>query len=185
MTDIYLIKNEYRPKNVKSPLLGLVLLLIIIVGIKVITTGYTQTSFERYLYSSILMFSGICVSSYLLYANYAHSIYLATTDTRITGKNILKIERNTLKFKEISFVRITKNIRVIFLKDKTGNKLSIIFHPEFIPFLKEILEKADNLDKIDINYKYFSKINAFSEISQIKPVLDRRLAEIKDKNENI
>lgn len=176
--------KTYMPKNVKSPILGLVYILIIYGGCKILLYDYSKNQLAENIFFSTMIIGGIVVSIYLLYADFSHSSKLIITDNNISGENKYKIKRNILKFKEISFIRITKNIRVIFLKDKTGNKLSIIFHPEFIPLLKEVLDKSDNLDKIDINYKYFSKINAFSEISQIKPVLDKRLAEIKDKNEN-
>lgn len=185
MSDSNIIKKEYRPKNIKSPLLGFAFIFLIYVGFRMIFTGYSQLSFQKYIAISTLMFSGICVSIYLLYATFVHCLYIETTAGEISGKNILKIKRGSLKFQEINNIRITERIRVIFLKDIKGKKLTIFFHPEFIPLLKEILEKADNLEKIDINYDYFIKINAFSEISQIKPVLDRRLAEIRNKIKSV
>lgn len=166
--------KRYRPKDIRSPFLGLILVAIIIAGIKIIFTGYSQVSLQKYLILSIMMFCGICVASYLLYANFVHCIYVETTDDKITGKNLLKIKRGTWKFNEIKEIWITKkSVHIIFLKDLNGKRLSIHFRKEFFPLLNEILEKAVNCEKVDIKYDYFSKQRLFSDISQVKANLDK------------
>jgi len=106
MADNNVIK-KYSPKDIRSPFLGVVFLLIIYVGIKIIFTGYSQLPLEKYLAFSIGMFSGICVSIYLLYANFMHCLYIETSGIYVSGMNRLKVKRGTLKFKEINVIRIT------------------------------------------------------------------------------
>ncbi len=178
--------NKYRPKDIRSPYVGFPILFFVIwFSTKFITQAYSEVPIHIYITFSIIFIIAFFFSTYLVFANIVHCLYIESTDNEITGKNIFKIKRGSLKYSEINEIIITKGVFIICLKDIHGKKLTIIFRKEFIPLLNEIFGKAENCEKININYDYFIKRKVYSEISQIKPILDRRLAEIKDKSKSL
>jgi len=179
------IIKYYKPAGIKSPWLSFVFIISIFGGFYIIFKGYRVFSLSKFIAVSILMIAGIYACLKFLFLTYVNCVYVETTDVKISGMNKFKLNRGNLIFNEIKDIWITKGVFSIILKDIKDKKLRLTFHPEFIPLLKEILEKADNLEKIDINYDYFVKINAFSDISQIKPVFDRRLIKIRNKIKSV
>jgi len=174
----------YKPEDIRSPWLTIFLIILIIAGFYTIFTGYWQVPFKDYLFFFLLSVAGIFWCSLLIYYNYANCIYVETTDDEITGKNKYKMKKEVIKFSEIKEMWITKVIFVIHLKDIHGKKLGILFRDEFIPLLGEVLEKSENCTRIDLNYDYFIKQN-YPQLSDIKPLLDKRLAEIKERENEL
>ena len=179
--------KRYQPEDIRSPWATIILIASIIGGFYIIITGYWywQMPFKKYLFASLLMALGIYSCSQLIYYHLLNCTYVETTEEEITGKNLYKMKKNVLKFNEIKEMWITKRVIVIHLKDIHGNRLGILFNDEFIPVLKEILEKSENCTRIDFNYEYFIKHKVYRQISEIKPILDKRLAEIKDREMSI
>ena len=173
--------KHYQPKDIRSPWITIYLLFLIFVGFNIIFRGYWHMPFKDYLILSLFMAAGICFCSFLICGHCLYCTYVETTDEEITGKTLYKFNKNALKFNEIKEIGMTKGVFIIRLKDIHGNKLGILFRSEaFVPLLIEILEKSINCTKIDIDYNYYMK-HKVHELSEIKPFLDKRLAEIKEK----
>jgi len=86
-----------------------------------------------------------------------------------------------MKFSEIKEIWITQNKPKIYLKDINDKKFGILFKDEFVPLLQVLLVKAENCTKIDFNYNYIMRNKLSKRLPEIKPLLDKRLAEIKEK----
>jgi len=176
--------KRYQPEDIRSPWATIILIAVIISSFYIIA-GYEQIPSQNYPFAFLLSVGAIYFCSLLIYYHLLNCTYVETTEEEITGKNLYKMKKNVLKFNEIKEMWITKRIFVIHLKDIHGNRLGILFHDEFIPLLKEILEKSENCTRIDFNYDYFMKHKVYRQISEIKPILDKRLAEIKDREMSI
>ena len=172
----------YRPKDIRSPWATIILVIVIICGFDIILRGYWQLPFKDYLFHSLTMAGAIYFCSLLIYYNYAYCLYVEITEDEISGKSKYKMKRGVIKFNEIKEMWITKRIFVIHLKDINGNRLGILFRDEFIPLLKVLLEKSENCTKIDFNYDCFLKKKVYKQWPEIKPLLDKRLAEIEERD---
>jgi len=177
----------YKPEDIRSPWLTIILVAIIISSFYVILTGYLYWHMPvwDYLFFFLVYAGCIYFFSQLIYYHLSNCTYVETTEDEITGKNWYKMKKNVLKFNEIKEMWITKRTIVIHLKDIHGNRLGILFVEEFVPLLKEILEKSVNCTRIDFIYDYIMKHMKYRQLPDIKPLLDKRLAEIKDRETNI
>jgi len=171
----------YKPEDIRSPWLTIFLIYLIITGFYVIFKGYWELPFKDYVFFFLLSIAVIYWCSLLIYYNYAYCLYVEITEDEITGKSKYKMKKEVIKFNEIKEIWITKRIIVIHLKDIHGKRLGIAFRDEFIPVLQELLEKSENCTRIDFNYDYIMKHKLASQLPAIKPLLDKRLAEIKIK----
>ena len=175
----------YKPEDIRSPWATIILIIAIICGFYYIFTGYWQVPFKTYVFGSLFLATGIFWCSLLIYYHYSYCTYVETTYNEITGKNLYKMNKEIIKFNEIKEMWITKRILIIHLKDIHGKKLGIAFREEMIPLLEEILEKSENCTRIDFIYDYIMKHFRFSQFPEIKPLLDKRLAEIKDRENEL
>ena len=175
----------YKPKDIRAGWVATIyFVFLIIFCFNVIFRSYWHIPLEKYIPASLVCVAGIFWFSLMIYYPYAYCIYVETTEDKITGKNVYKMKKNVLKFNEIKEIWLTKRIIIIHLKDIHGNKFGMAFREEFIPVLKELLEKSVNCTRIDFNYDYIMKKGLSQRLPEIKPLLDKRLAEIKEKEQS-
>jgi len=161
------ILKKFQPEDIRSPYWGFPILgAAIYVSVLFVLTGYKYKPLEEYVLFSIVLSIGAFSCSYLIYANIKHSLYVETTDSEISVKNKLKIKRGSLEFNKIKELWITKRIYIIYLKDIHDKTITIVLRDEFVPLLDEVLEKSVNLERVDIDFKYFSK--KFKGIEELK-----------------
>ena len=175
----------YRPRDIRTLVTTPVFVVGIITWISIIFTGYWQVSLTKYIIISLVGVGSIYFLSKLLYYSYANCLYVETTEDEISGKNSYKMKRGVIKFNEIKEMWITKGYIILYIKDIHGNKLGISFNKEMVPLLKEILEKSENCIRIDCKYGYVMKHMKYEQLPEIKPLLDKRLAEIKEKENEL
>jgi len=174
----------HKPEDIYSPWFMIITIAINIVGFYIMITDYWGVLFKRFLFLPLLVAGSILYGLVIIYYDYAYCTYVETTEDEMFGKSKHKMKRGIIKFNEIREIWITKFIPVIHLKGRYGKKLGISFKDGMVPLLKEILEKSENCTKINIDYNHFIKKKLY-QFSEIKPILDKKLAEIKGRKTSI
>lgn len=161
---------KYRPDNIRSPyVIYLFLIPCIWVGLKFITSGYKEVPCVTYIFVSLIFIVFIIFYSYIIYKNISNCIYLNTNDREIIGWNVFKRNRSKLIFSDIISLRVKTSLAwEIILTDTCKRVLTINFNSAFVPLLDEILDKAVNCKKIDIDFAYLIKTGSYKGIESIR-----------------
>jgi len=175
----------YRPKDIRTIIPPIVFIICIITCFSFIFTAYWQIPLKAYIFVSLFAVYSIYFLSKLFYYSYTNCLYVETTEEDISGKNMYKMKRGIIKFNEIKEIWITKGYIILYIKDIHGKIIGISFGEEMVHLLWEILEKSENCIRIDCKYDYVMKHMKYKQLPEIKPLLDKRLVEIKEKENEL